>query len=184
LIELLVVLFIIGIMLSLLLPALSGARSRMQATACQNNVRQLNLALRNYINTTHRFPAQNRWPVDLLRWIEEWPLAQEMKGNFDPNAEFPRPLLMRCPVQEDFPSRVLAVGFCHYVLVVDRPIRGKPERVRWEIHDRELLSEQEPQEPWFIGPELSHFAQQILIATKPGPHPPGLYMTGSGHYPL
>jgi hypothetical protein len=183
LIELLVVLFIMGVMLSLLLPALSGARARAQATACQNNVRQLSMALSRSIQVTKRFPLPNRWTVDCLRWMEEAPLYQVMKNNFNPDTEFPRPPLLRCPMQEDFPSRVPAVGFSHYVLVVDRPIRGRPEKVSWEIQDRELLSEEEQQQPWFIAPEISYFGRVSLFANKPGPHPPGLYMTKSGLYP-
>jgi type II secretory pathway pseudopilin PulG len=188
LIELLVVLFIMGVMLSLLLPALSGARNRAQATVCQNNLSQLSIALRNYIDTTKRFPVANHWSVDVLRWTEEYALADEMRGDVDPNAEFPRPPLMRCPMQEDYPSRVAGVGFSHYLLVVDRvdqPNLGRnhPERISWMIQDRERLSDDEPQEPWFIAPELSYFGQQKLLATKPGPHPSGLYMTARGLVP-
>jgi hypothetical protein len=124
----------------------------------------------------------NRWTVDMLKWTEEFALADAMNGNLDPNADFPRPPLLRCPMQEDFSSRVPHVGFSHYVLAVDRPIRGKPEKVHWEIHDRELLAEGEPQEPWYLAPELSFFTQQSLFTNKPGPHPPGLYMTVRGLY--
>jgi prepilin-type N-terminal cleavage/methylation domain-containing protein len=184
LIELLVVLLIISVLLCLLLPAVQSARTKMQATACQNNVRQISLALRHCIYTTKRFPEPNRWTVDILKWMEEWPLAEEMAGNFDPNGNYPRPRLFRCPMQPDFDSRVEHVGVCHYVLAVDRPVpRGKADRVRFEIHDRELLSEDEPQVPWYIAPELSFVGQGKLLATKPGPHPPGLYMTATGSYP-
>lgn len=188
LVELLVVLFIMGVMLSLLLPALSGARNRAQATVCQNNIYQLSLALRSYINSSKRFPAANRWSVDVLKWTEEHALADAMKGNFDPNAEFPRPPLLRCPMQEDYPSRVADVGFSHYVLVVDRidhPYFGRfhPERIPWQIQDREWLDDGQPQEPWYLAPELSYFGRDQLLATKPGPHPSGQYMTMRGLVP-
>jgi hypothetical protein len=187
LIELLVVLFIIGVMLGLLLPALSGARARMQGTVCQNNIRQLEMGLRGYTNSAKKLPVLHRWPVDLLKWTEEWALAEEMKGNFDPNAEFPRPPLMRCPMQEDFPSRVATVGFSHYVLTIDRPerpvTRNQFKGFSPNIHDRERLSEEKPQEPWYIGPELTPFGQQKLFATEPGPHPSDLYMTRFGLMP-
>jgi hypothetical protein len=183
LIELLVVLFIISVLLSLLLPALLAARSRMQASACQNNVRQLSIALLGCIGTTKRFPEPNRWSVEILKWMEEWPLADAMAGNRDPNAAFPRPRLFRCPMQHDLDSRVADVGYCHYVLAVDRPIHTSADRVRWEIHDRERLDEDVTQEPWYIAPELTFAQQQTLITTHPGPHPPGLYMTARGSYP-
>ena len=184
LIELLVVLIIISVLLGLLLPAVQSARNRMQATACQNNVRQVSIALGRCIWVTKKFPQPNRWSVDVLKWMEEWPLADAMSGNTDPNAEFPRPRLFRCPMQEDFSSRVPNVGFCHYVLAVDRPIgRGKADRIHWEITDRELLREDEPQEPWYIAPEFSFAERAELFATKPGPHPPGLYISSTGSYP-
>jgi prepilin-type N-terminal cleavage/methylation domain-containing protein len=48
LIELLTVVAIIGILASLLLPALSPAKDQGRQTACVNNLRQVNLAIRLY----------------------------------------------------------------------------------------------------------------------------------------
>ncbi len=119
--------------------------------------------------------------------MEEVPLYDAMKNNTDPNATFPRPPLFFCPFQDDFPSCVPAVGYCHFVLVVDRPEDPQRDRrlvkeIAWEIIDRPLLAEdpEKPQEPWYIGPEISLVGRMSMLATQPGPHEEGKYMTSRG----
>ena len=56
LIELLVVIAIIAVLIALLLPAVQAAREAARRAQCTNNLKQLGLALQNYVSTTNLRP--------------------------------------------------------------------------------------------------------------------------------
>jgi prepilin-type N-terminal cleavage/methylation domain-containing protein len=96
LVELLVVIAIIGILIALLLPAINAAREAGRRAQCQNNVKQMALAVLNYENATGVFPpscsfknqdpgtpayAKDNWVVYILPFTEHSEIFKQINHN-------------------------------------------------------------------------------------------------------
>jgi prepilin-type N-terminal cleavage/methylation domain-containing protein len=130
LIELLVVIAIIAVLIALLLPAVQQAREAARRTQCRNNLKQLALALHNYLDTHSAFPPGNiasgpysaggcyigptptgfsgpPWSVLVLPYIDQAPIYNQL--NFAD--KFPR-----------FTNHTSAVGMANFLVLKDVPL--------------------------------------------------------------
>lgn len=92
LVELLVVIAIVGVLLALLIPAVQAARETTRRAACQNNLKQIGVALTNHETALKRWPAGKKWsgPTDdpasfamswssfVLNYLEEQVLSSQI----------------------------------------------------------------------------------------------------------
>lgn len=93
LIELLVVIAVIGVLVALLLPVLSHAKTQSQRTTCTNNLRQINLGIRIYSDDFNdRSPSlTNGAPI----WVRYRELLQGYLGLNGPPS--PQDKVFACP---------------------------------------------------------------------------------------
>ncbi len=119
LVELLVVIAIIGVLISLLLPAVQAAREAARRLQCTSNLRQLSLAVLHYENALGVLPAAGivdiennkfkctegkmfSWVVLILPYVEQQTLLDRFDSNVSVleqvgNPQAQQPPLLLCP---------------------------------------------------------------------------------------
>ena len=106
LLELLVVLAVIGILASLLLPALAAAKSRAQLVQCVNNLRQQGIGLQEFVNDHRNYPLvfslNSADAIGLSAVAQELDLKTMDKSHRIPGAAFGWAGIFRCPAAVDW----------------------------------------------------------------------------------
>lgn len=120
LVELLVVIGIIGILTSMILPAVQSAREAGRRSVCLNNLRQLGTAVQNHLQNQGVFPAaaavytkatgrvlngptdaeitagvRHNWPTALLPYLEESAIHRDYNFNVGWNHNKNKPIIIQ-----------------------------------------------------------------------------------------
>ncbi len=171
-IELIVVLAIIGLLVSLLFPAVQSARERARETVCKNNLHQLNLAVGQFAEAQKRLPPPGHpdliggWTVEILPFLEQKNLRESIVPGTSivdaPDFLLRQPPIMRCPRRDALdiiPDNTMSSA--HYVLI------PTSRRDSFLLFDAPVQLDV----PWASGPEMTY--NDVVHST--GPHHGGSY---------
>jgi prepilin-type N-terminal cleavage/methylation domain-containing protein/prepilin-type processing-associated H-X9-DG protein len=126
LIELMVVVAIVGVLMAVLLPAIQGSRANVRRLSCQNNLRQIGLALTNHESAVGHLPSglqAREYPLDrshphtFYRWSALAQLTPYLEeGNVHQTIDFDQPLygpdLQVTEVNREAVSQIIPLFLC------------------------------------------------------------------------
>lgn len=117
LIEILIVITIIGVLMALLLPAVQASREAARRTQCQNNLKQLGLAVQNHLSAHKHYPSggwgytwvgdpdrgfaekqPGGWIYNLLPFIERTDLREFGRGASPSEKKRAATAVTQCPL--------------------------------------------------------------------------------------
>jgi prepilin-type N-terminal cleavage/methylation domain-containing protein len=188
LVELLVVIAVIGILVSLILPAVFSTREASRRVNCTNNLRQIGLALQHCHESTESFPPggiewrppndpskrQLAWCVFLLPYLEQQTLYDQLDLSqaFDSPANAPAAAMILpvfiCPSSPRGAQRVDERGPCDYGGIYGERIQGPNDPPKGiMVYDRRYSSS-----------DVSDGLSNTLIVAEDTEWPEGQWING------
>jgi prepilin-type N-terminal cleavage/methylation domain-containing protein len=170
LIELLVVIAIIGILVALLLPALTMVQEAARRTQCESNLKQIGVAISCFHQTFDRFP-NNRRACDYITWCAElWPYLEQsgMKNEWNVTQGY-------YGQTQEVRSYQVSVYFC--------PTRRGPPSVS---RDGDASKNNDPHVPGALGDYAGNMGDSSVLNDKPedplntSDYPTGIFVYSGG----
>jgi prepilin-type N-terminal cleavage/methylation domain-containing protein len=142
LVELLVVIAIIATLIGLLLPAVQSAREASRKSSCQNNLKQIALAMTNYATAKKTFPPGQAqavgkaisWSAFFLDYIEQKQLQLANDAVANSNVESPDSrLYLKAPLNSKYNQKATSTILPFYLCPSTsrrHPTRGDDNRIK------------------------------------------------------
>ena len=180
LIELLVVIAIIGILIGLLVPAVQRVREAASRMKCQNNLKQIGIALHSYHDVNHSFPTGKgpaypapaagyaRWSVHalMLPYVEQDNLYKSIDFTFPPETPGMGGVVNFMPAFQN-PGRQNAIPCRTVVPIFLCPSDGAPQPADWPGQNNYLGN---------LGTQfLCDLSEQLPSTIAPNEKPNGIF---------
>ncbi len=200
LIELLVVIAVIGILAALLLPVLSAAKRKASQTACMNNLKQLGLGMKLYVDdNSDAFPGlasrhNGYQPTDWIYWrtnsalyptVDKSPIIRSLA-----NAST---ALLQCPLDDSVNYRITfnygdddgpylySYSFTGYGMTVDTGSFGLDDsEINYGMASVFTGDIHNPTVYLFKESSVHNPSGKIMLAEEPGSNNPNENPTGNG----